>query len=161
MTRMVGCSLALLVGLLGCRPVSTSSPTSSEAGQAEIRRALDAFNEASGRGDLAGVMATFDEQADILLVGSDTGEVYKGRDATEAQLGRWYKSSGFSWQMDRVEISRSGDTAWAFVEGKMKVTSKATGQLRFSAPYRFSVVFVNRGGRWLLHLFHGSAPRPE
>jgi ketosteroid isomerase-like protein len=127
----------------------------------EIQKAIDGFSETSGRGDLAGVLAKFDDQADILLVGSDTGEIYKGRAAMEVWLGSLYKSSGFSWQMDRVDISHNGNTAWAFVEGKMKVTNKSTGKLRFSNPYRFSVVFVRKENHWVLRLFHGSAPGKE
>jgi ketosteroid isomerase-like protein len=135
--------------------------TEPAALQAEVRRALDQFNETSGRGDLQGVLALFDDQADILLVGSDKGEVYKGRAAMEGWLGALYRGNGFNWQMDRVEISGHGDTAWAFVEGKMSVREKATGKLRFSSPYRFSAVLVRRGSGWAWRLFHGSAPGRE
>jgi ketosteroid isomerase-like protein len=129
--------------------------------KAEVRRALDLFGEASGRGDLPAVLAQFEDAADILVVGSDKGEVFKGRAAIEGWLGQLYKGSGFSWQMDRVDISHQGDTAWAFVEGRMEVRAKATGKLRFSAPYRFSAVLVRRGEGWAWRLFHGSAPGKE
>jgi ketosteroid isomerase-like protein len=129
--------------------------------KAEIQKAIEEFSETSSRGDLAGVLAKFDDQADILLVGSDKGEIYKGRTAMEVWLGSLYKSSGFGWQMDRVDISYNGNTAWAFVEGKMNVTNKGTGKLRFSAPYRFSVVLVRKEKGWALRLFHGSAPGKE
>ena len=151
----------LLVGLFGCASQGSGSPTSSGNVQAEVRRALDQFNELSGRADLSAIMAQFDDKADIMIVGSDVGEVFKGRAAMEGWLESLYKSSGFSWQMDRVEISHNGDTAWAFVEGKMNVNSKATGKLRFSKPYRFSAVLVKQGDRWVWRLFHGSAPGKE
>lgn len=153
--------VALVVTLTGCASPRTVPATSSDAMQVEIRKAIDEFSEASSRGDMAAVMAKFDDRADILLVGSDKGEVFKGRAAMEGWLGRLFKSNGFGWQMDRVDISHNGDTAWAFVEGKMNVSDKNTGKLRFSAPYRFSIVFVKKDKHWALRLFHGSAPGKE
>ncbi len=161
MKRLFALPLVLLAGLLACASPHTLPQPSSEVVQAEIRKAIDGFSEASIRGDLPGVLAKFDDQADILLIGSDKGEVYKGRAAMEVWLGSLYKSNGFGWQMDRIDISHNGDTAWAFVEGKMNVSNKVTGKLRFSAPYRFSVVFVRRSNNWVLRLFHGSAPGKE
>lgn len=161
MNRTLIFSLVLLASVVACRPPSAVRQPSPELVQAEVRKAIDNFSETSSRGDLAGVMAKFDDQADILLVGSDKGEIYKGRAAMESWLGRLYKSSGFGWQMDRVDISQNGNTAWAFVEGRMNVSNKATGEPRFSAPYRFSVVLVKRGNDWVLRFFHGSAPGKE
>jgi ketosteroid isomerase-like protein len=149
------------VALVGCALPRVDPPPSTETVHAEVRTALDQFNETSGRGDLAAVLALFDDQADILLVGSDRGEVFKGRAAMEGWLGQLYKGSGFGWQMDRVYISHHGETAWVFVEGKMNVSNKVTGKLRFSAPYRFSGVLVKRGDGWAWRLFHGSAPGKE
>ena len=151
----------LLMALIGCASQPADAPPSSEVVHAEIRRALDQFSEISGRGDVTAFMAQFDDRADIMLVGSDTGEVFKGRAAMEGWLAKLYKSSGFNWQMDRVDISHHGETAWVFVEGKMNVRNKATGKLQFSAPYRFSAVLVKRGDRWAWRLFHGSAPGKE
>jgi ketosteroid isomerase-like protein len=156
----VCCLLASLL-LVGCAAPRTVAEPSGEAVRAEVRRALDQFSEVAGRGDLAAALAQFDDKADILLVGSDKGEVYKGRAAMEGWLGSLFKWSTFSWQMDRVDISHHGETAWAFVEGKMNVRDKTNGKLRFSAPYRFSAVLVRRGDGWAWRLFHGSAPGKE
>lgn len=158
---MAACCMAAIFSLSGCTPPQPLSPPSAEQVPVEVRRALDHFSEVSGRGDLAAVLALFDDRADILLVGSDKGEVYQGRPAMQAWLGQLYQASGFSWQMDRVEISHHGETAWLFVEGKMNVRDKSNGKLRFSAPYRFTGVLVKRGDRWLWRLFHGSAPGKE
>ncbi len=150
-----------MVLLVGCVPPKATPAPSAEVVQAGVRKALDQINEVSGRGDLAGVLALFEDRADIMLVGSDKGEIFKGRAAMEGWLGQLYKGSGFSWQMDRVDISHHGDTAWAFVEGRMVVTAKATGKVRFSAPYRYSAVLVKRGDGWAWRLFHGSTPAKE
>lgn len=150
-----------LLGLVGCRGPEPGRSGLSEAVRLQVRQELDVFSQLSGQSDLQGVLARFDDEADILLVGSDAREVFKGRAAMEAWLGKLYTYSGFSWKPDRVEISGHGDTAWAFVEGKAVVTNRQTGALRFSAPYRYSAVLVRRGNAWKWRLFHGSAPGKE
>jgi ketosteroid isomerase-like protein len=126
-----------------------------------VLAALAQFNAVSARGDLDGFMAQFDDRADILLVGSDKGEVFKGRAAMAAWLQTLFKANGFSWEMDRVELSHHENTAWVFVEGKMIVRAKQTGQVRLNAPYRFSAVLIKRNDRWVWRMFHGSAPGQE
>lgn len=153
-------ALAAVLAALGCAAPRTA-PAGRANVQAEVRRALDRLSETSGRGDLAAVLAQFDDAADVLLVGSDKGEVFKGRAAMEGWLGALYRGNGFSWRMDRVDISHHGETAWAFVEGRMVVADKVSGKVRMDAPYRFSAVLVRRGDGWAWRLFHGSAPGKE
>ena len=135
-------------------------PQSAEGVETEVRRALAQFDAAAAAGDVKGCLALFEDRADILLVGSDKGEVYKGPAAMEGWLTALLRNNRFSWEMDRVDISQNGDTAWAFVEGRMVVKDPA-GKLRFKAPYRFSAVLVRRGDGWAWRLFHGSAPGKE
>jgi hypothetical protein len=68
-------------------------PLPSDALEPEIRIALQGWNDAASRGDLAAFMAPFDDSADILLVGSDKGEVFKGR----AQVEGWPVKRGDVW----------------------------------------------------------------
>ncbi len=136
---------AFLLPIMGCQSPGLVPSISEETVQRDIRKELAQFSELSGKSDLEGVVARFDEDADILLVGSDAGEVFKGRAAIREWLGRLYKSSGFRWQMDRIEISHHGNTAWAFVEGNAIVTNRQTGAPRFTAPYRFSAIRPTRG----------------
>jgi len=153
-------ALFLLV-IPGCHSPNPVPSVSPEAVRKEVRLELEQFNQLSRDSDLKGVLARFDDQADIVLVGSDKGEVFKGRAEMEGWLGKLYKFSGFSWKMDRIEISNNGATAWVFVEGMAVVTKRDTGALRFTAPYRFSAVLVKRGESWKWRLFHGSAPGKE
>lgn len=155
------CAACILLPMTGCQGPSPIPSASPETVQRDIREELARFSELSGASDLQGVLARFDDDPDILLVGSDAGEVFKGRAAMEAWLGKLYGSSGFSWRMDRIEIGGHADTAWAFVEGHAVVTKKETGAIRFTAPYRFSAVFVKRAQAWKWRLFHGSAPGKE
>ena len=158
-------SMVLLV-LLGIVPVfggqapEAAPQRSNEMVIAEVRRALGQFDAAAAAGDVKGCLALFEDRADILLVGSDKGEVFKGPAAMEGWLTALLRNNRFSWEMDRVDISHHGDTAWAFVEGRMVVKDPA-GKLRFKAPYRFSAVLVRRGDGWAWRLFHGSTPAKE
>lgn len=146
--------------LLGCAAPKPLPRPSAATVEAEVRRALAQFDAAAAAGDVKGCLALFEERADILLVGSDKGEVFKGPAAMEGWLAALLRGNRFSWEMDRVDISHNGDTAWAFVEGRMVVKDPA-GRLRFKAPYRFSAVLVRRGDGWAWRLFHGSAPGKE
>jgi ketosteroid isomerase-like protein len=159
--RALAIVCVICLGIIGCVSPRTAPSRPPEVVQAEVRRAIDQFSETAGRADLAGLLALFDANADIMVVGSDKGEVFKGRAAIEGWVAALFKSNAFSWQMDRVDISHNGDTAWAFVDGRMNVSNKTTGQLRLSSPYRFSAVLVKRGDRWVWRLFHGSAPKGE
>ncbi len=147
----------LLVGCASARP--TPSPP-SDAVPAEIKSALERWNDDAGRGDLAAFMSQFDDSADILLVGSDKGEVFKGRAQIEGWLGKLMAKNRFSWRMDRVDISASGDTAWVFVDGAM-IVKDAAGKVLVTTPYRFTGVLVRRGDGWAWRLFNGSVPVAE
>ena len=157
---MVMALLLVLVPQVGCHAPQVAPARSAEGVEAEVRRALGQFNDAAAAGDVKGCLTLFEDRADILLVGSDKGEVFKGPAAMEGWLTALLRNNRFSWEMDRVDISHHGDTAWAFVEGRM-VVKDPTGKLRFKAPYRFSAVLVRRGDGWAWRLFHGSAPGKE
>jgi ketosteroid isomerase-like protein len=146
--------------LVGCASTRPSPTPPSDAVHAQITSALQRWNDDAGSGDLAAFMSQFDDAADILLVGSDKGEVFKGRAQIEGWLGKLMKKNRFSWQMDRVDISASADTAWVFVDGAMIVKNDA-GKVLVTTPYRFSGVLVRRGEGWAWRLFNGSVPAGE
>ena len=152
--------LAVLLLCAGCAAPRTVPAASDSSVQAEIRQALADFNDAGGKGDLARVMSLFDADPDILMVGSDKGEVFKGRAAMEGWLRALLTGNRFSWRMDRVDISHHGDTAWAFVEGAMMVSNPA-GKVWKTTPYRFTAVLVRRGEGWAWRVFQGSVPVAE
>ncbi len=156
-TRWATVGVLVLTACATTQPAARSAPEATPAG---IRAALESWTDAASRGDLAAAVGQFDDQADVLLVGSDKGEVFQGRVAIEGWLRRILAKNRFSWAMDRVEISTAGETAWVFVEGSMKVSDPA-GTPRFTAPYRFSGVLVRRGDGWAWRLWHGSMPRAE
>jgi ketosteroid isomerase-like protein len=146
--------------LSGCASARPSPTPPSEGVQAEIRSALLRWNEDAQRGDLPAFMGQFDDSADIVLVGSDRGEIFKGRAQIEGWLGKLMAKNRFSWQMDRVDIGASGDTAWVFVDGAM-IVKNVDGKVLVTTPYRFTGVLVKRGDGWAWRLFNGSVPAGE
>jgi ketosteroid isomerase-like protein len=118
-------------------------------------RALDAWNSACSARDLKRVMAMIDDGPDVMVVGSDKGEVFKGRDQIEGWLKGLLAVRGFSWEMDRVDIDANGATAWAFVEGRM-VVADTSGTVLGKQPYRFTSVMVKKGETWKWRVFDGA-----
>jgi ketosteroid isomerase-like protein len=139
----IGLAAMAVAGCAGARP-SRQPPAEVKS---EVRQALQRWNDLAGAGDLAAFMSQFDDGADLLVVGSDKGEVFQGRAAIEGWLGKLLAGNRFGWQMDRVDIDANGDTAWAFVEGSMTVRA-LSGKVRGTTPYRFTAVLVKRGDRW-------------
>lgn len=122
----------------------------------EITNCLNQWNEAAKNRNLELFMSLFDDSENILLAGSDSGEVYKGKKEISGWLGMLFGFASFSWEMDRVEIDSLENTAWVFVDGRMVVTS-GEGKTKKS-PYRFSGVLVKKNNVWKWRMFDGSAP---
>ena len=125
----------------------------------EIGAALKAWNTAGKNAKIDDIMQLFDNSDNIMVVGSDSGEIYKGKDQIRGWLSRIFKHNSFSWQMDRIDIDGNGNTAWVFVEGFMLVTNDKgkTGK----TPYRFTGIMVKKSREWKWRLFNGSIPRGE
>jgi len=131
----------------------------AETTRKEILAALEAWNDAAKNRDLARFMALYDQAPDIMLIGSDKGEIFKGKDAIEGWLKGLFGFAGFSWQMDRLDIDSHGDTAWVFADGFM-IVNNDRGQ-EGKKPYRFTGILVKKHGTWKWRLFNGSIPAGE
>ena len=125
----------------------------------EITNVLKDWNAAAKSSDLEKSMSLFDDSENILLIGSDSGEVFKGKEQIRGWLSQLYSVAGFSWEMDRIDIDYNENTAWVFVEGRMVVEFK-NGKMKKS-PYRFTGIMVKKGNEWKWRLFNGSNPRGE
>jgi ketosteroid isomerase-like protein len=123
--------------------------------RAQIRKALERFNELVSTRNLQ-VLAEFAPGEDILLVGSDSGEVARGSQELAAFFARIFaRDSTFSWEWDRIDISYAGDLAWFFADGRV-VLSTAREQRK--SPYSIPGVLERHGERWLWRQYHGSEP---
>jgi SnoaL-like domain len=142
-------------------PVPPPGPAAAQVdSDAAVSASLDSMNPLLARRDLPGFMALFEDTDDILLVGSDTGEVFRGRARVAGFLKQLYALPfTFSFDMTNVTIQRHADSAWAFVGGAM-VHTAADGTAT-KRPYRFSIAMVKVGQTWRWQLFHGSVPGGE
>lgn len=156
-------SLALLCACATTSPIDQRSIAMSNDREA-ISATLSALNAACAARDLNAFMALFDDNDDILFVGSDKSEVFRGREATRGFMQVLYGLPFvFSFQLDNVVLHQSDDHAWVFVDGKMVRRGDrgdAVGKVGQS-PYRFSIAMVRRGGAWRWQMFNGSVPRGE
>jgi ketosteroid isomerase-like protein len=160
MKRLFWSTTILVVGLINCGSPQTVPTTKVPVVDTEIRMALEKFSDLAGRGDVQLFMSQFDKGADIMMVGSGNTQVFKGRAAVEVWLGQVFSGMRISFQMNRVDISNHGDTAWAFVEGT-ETARDLSGKVLGINPYRFTAVLVKRGDGWVWRLFHGSTPEKE
>ncbi len=126
--------------------------------QSQVREVLERFNEFVATKN-SQVLAEFAPGEDVLLIGSDAGEISKGRQALQAFFERIFaREVTFSWEWDRLEVSSAGDLAWFFAEGWVVLT---TAKEQRKAPYRTSGVLERLDGRWLWRQYHGSEPVVE
>ncbi len=157
---------ALVIFLLFCllTAVSAYSQTgktdkkleAEEAFKKEITSALELWNTMAKNRDVNHFMDLFDENADIIVVGSDSGEVFKGRNQIETWMKMLFAHRSFSWDMNRVDIHHNGNTAWVFMDGNMIVSNDKGKTVKF--PYRFTGILVKVKNTWKWRLFDGSVP---
>ena len=118
------------------------------------RQALDTINRLM-RGKDAAIAELF--TADALLVGSETGEIARGRDAIGALFAGIHAGNyAVWWDFPLLESGGDERRVWFFGEGHV-VLARETGSDRL--PYRLSAVLVPEGDDWRWELFHGSEPR--
>ena len=95
--------------------------------------------------------------ADALLVGSEPGEIARGREAIRALIAPIQARPGrVTWQWDSVDTTVEGDIGWLFAEGNV-VMEAAADPVRL--PYRLAGVLQRLDGVWRWRLFHGSEPK--
>lgn len=150
-TRVIAAGAALLL-VLGLGP-GVNAPPVREA-ERGVRRALMRLNGLLASRDWA-ILDEFDG-ADTLLVGSETGEIARGREQLRTHFAKIFARSetlAFAWR--HVEVSVHGTTAWLHAEGEAVLKGEG-GETR--RPYRLTAVFELQNGRWKWRLFHGSEP---
>jgi ketosteroid isomerase-like protein len=158
---LIGCIVSTLVQGVEGGVIRQESDEKYEArAQSEIRKSLGRLNEVLATKDLNVVMSIYDTTDDIVVVGSDSGEVFVGRERVRAFMKIIVSMPFvFSFDMDQVFINNSRDIAWVFVDGKM-VHTRSSGKVS-KIPYRITAVMVKRGDEWKWKVFSGSIPRGE
>ena len=95
--------------------------------------------------------------ADAMLVGSEPGEIARGREAIRALIaGIHSKSYRVTWQWESVNATVEGEIGWFYADGAV-VIEDAAEQRRLA--YRLAGVLQQVNDTWRWRLFHGSEPR--
>ena len=103
--------------------------------KSQVYKVLERFNDLVSTQSQQ-VLAEFAPDDDVLLIGSELGEVAAGRDGLEAFFARIFaRDTTFSWEWDRIEASHAGNLAWFFAEGRVILT---TNEGQRKSPYRIS-----------------------
>ena len=125
--------------------------------EAMILAVLDRTSERFLARDLDGLLELFSPDEDILLAGSEMGEVARGREDIRSSLVELFgRPEAYSFQWDTRNVSANGDVAWVFAEGSVAVHQDDGAIERL--PYRMSGVLQRVGNQWLWRMFVGSEP---
>jgi hypothetical protein len=132
------------------------SSSNRDTSSSPLLDVLDEFGRSISNQDLDAALATFSLRPDVLLVGSEAGEVAKGPEALRSFLELVLNSgSRITWQWSTRHGAIFGDAGYVFAEGEVIVTS-ATATSR--QPYRMTGILVREGTEWRLLCFHGAEP---
>ena len=146
----------VLWGLFSVTFISLPAQQLSEKVKNEITETLKIWNTAAKSSNTDQMMQLFDNSENIMLVGSDSAEIWKGKDQIKGHLNSIFPQESVSWEMNRVDIDCNENTAWVFVDGYILVSPKNGEKIR--APYRFTGIMVKKGKDWKWRLFNGSNP---
>jgi uncharacterized protein (TIGR02246 family) len=127
----------------------------SEKVKSEIYQTLQRFNTAAQNSNTEQLLELFDESANIMFIGGDSAEIWKGADQIRGHLNSIFPQESVNLQMDRVDIDYNENTAWVFVDGYIVISDKKE---KFKAPYRFTGILVKKDSNWKFRLFNGSNP---
>jgi uncharacterized protein (TIGR02246 family) len=122
----------------------------------EIAEALKLFNTAAQNANTDQMMSLFDNSENIMFVGSDSAEIWKGREQIKGHLNSIFPNESVSLEMNRVDIDYNENTAWVVVDGAIIITPR-TGE-KMKAPYRFTGILVKKHNNWKWRVFNGSGP---
>jgi ketosteroid isomerase-like protein len=122
----------------------------------DIEAALERLNALVGSKDM-GIVHAFDEDADVLLVGSETDEVIRGKPALTGFFEALFAQDlTIGWNWTRLDAGTLGNVLWFFAEGHAVLDHGGSVTRK---PYRLSGVLVRRDGGLHWRLFHGSEPQ--
>ena len=98
----------------------------------------------------------FAGDADVLVLGSEAGELAEGQEGLDAFVrGLSRSATRYSWRWRRQAVSCAGDIAWLYADGEV-TAHEVSGEER--RPYRLTGVLERIEGSWLWRQFHGSEP---
>jgi len=121
--------------------------------------ALNKFTEAYAKRDMAGLLALFAPDPDVVLIGTGVDEKRTGLQEIKAQVERdWSQAEAASFELSECSVSAAGPVAWVVADS---IANVKIGGNEISLTGRFTAVLEKRGDSWLIMQSHGSMPAAE
>ena len=125
----------------------------------DIKAALDDWADSYIRRDIKHLLSCMAPDNDVLMYGTGADEKRIGLNAIRAQAERdWAQTDASAFVLQQPMISSSGSVAWASAD--LSFEAEAQGQ-KMAFPGRFTGVFENRNGKWLVVQVHFSLPAAQ
>ena len=123
--------------------------------ETELMEVLERFCSGFADRDAEAVIRLFAPVPDVVVVTSEES-LLRGPVELRRFLGGYIDGpTTYSWVWDRHEVSTAGSVGWLLAEG---TETAATEDRLEQHPYRMTMVFERREGRWLVMQVHGSSP---
>ncbi len=156
MKHLVLC-VTIVAGLLvaGC-----SKPADTQAVKQQLEQKTHAFAEAVSKQDINGLMADYWNSPELAAYYPDAN--YQGYDAVKKSWEGFFGMMAVkSFSFPEVHTDVSGDGTLAYQWGLYDMTLQPKGGgPEIKAPGRFSEVWKNMNGSWVIVVDHASSPLP-
>ena len=151
---------ALLFILNSCsNNKKTRSQVTSQQIDSIMKSEMNAWADAFKNKNSDEAISLFDTSANVMLIGSDSSEVFKGHEQISSFLkGMFAMPLSFSWQFKSIDVHHHEGTAWVYVDAILLVTENGTTA---RLPYRFVVIAIDRNNEWKWRLYQGSEPKMQ
>jgi uncharacterized protein (TIGR02246 family) len=138
------CSVAILVSICGCAKKST--PGNRAEDEREIRQSEIEASQAIAAKDLGKLISLYADDAELY---DDQGPGIRGKDAIRATWKADFARPDLTMSTDprTIEISSSGDLAWA--HGVFKMTINDSGGRPATEDFDYALVYTKQpDGKW-------------
>ena len=120
-----------------------------------VLAAVDALFDHIANGKHRESIESFTGDADVMLIGSEPGEIAIGPEALRTFFADLYaRPYRVLFSMPERRVSAAGNVAWITGEGTYVLSTGGE-----PAPYRLTGILERRRERWLWQVFSGSESR--
>jgi adenylate cyclase len=118
----------------------------------EIEAVVRRFLGARARADIEAVKNVYSDDDDLLIIGNDSQDWYRGSEVFATAAVHWSEGERFDDELLRLEAFENGNTGWAAVE------QRRTFDENRSFVFRLTVILQIEGGVWKIVHWHFSVP---
>lgn len=124
--------------------------------EAEVMAVLNRFISAYHHKDLAGMLALFAPDRDVVFYGNGEDEKSIGIEGIREQAEHdWIQDASLSLEVQWSSISSAGSVAWLAADIKIHA---GVGGIEMVMPARLTAVLEKRAGKWFFMQWHASLP---